>query len=112
MDALFDNYRRHAVDHGKHTLEGDADATNAAYDQLQDAFAAIVKAGQGQGLFRLYGDVDPWVQSWAATHTLEIDEVRALGKLRELENRGISHVSTSAKYTIQGWKNGELRFLP
>jgi hypothetical protein len=112
MTTLLDDYRRYAVDHGKHTLEGDADATNTAYDHLQDVFAAILKAGMGKELFPLYNDPDPWVQSWAAAHTLEVDELQALAKLSELESAGIPHVSTSAKYTIEGWKNGELRFLP
>ena len=104
-------YRRYAVEHGHNTLEGDSDATSAAHDLLQKIFVEIVEAGQGNDLFRFYDDPDPWVQSWAASHTLEIDEARALAKLTELERAGISHISTSAKYTIQGWKSGELRFL-
>jgi hypothetical protein len=60
MDALLDDYRRYAVEHGKHTLEGDAEATNAAYDHLQDAFVALVRAGEGEKLFGLYDDSDPW----------------------------------------------------
>jgi hypothetical protein len=112
MEQLLTAYRQHAVDHGTNTLEGDAEATNAAYDHLQEVFLAIVEAGKGAELFQFYDDSDPWVQSWAASHTLEIDEAQALAKLWELERAGIPHVSTSAKYTIQGWKNGELRFLP
>jgi hypothetical protein len=112
MNTLLDAYQRHASDHGKHTLQGDAEATNAAYDHLRNTFVAIVKAGYGHELFRFYDETDPWVQLWAAAHTLEIDEARALAKLRERVNARIPHISTSAKYTIQGWKNGELRFLP
>jgi hypothetical protein len=110
MGGFLDEYRRHAADHGKFTSEGDADLTNAAYDNLEAAFLALVRAGQRRELFRLYDDTELWVQAWAATHTLEIDEARALGKLVELENSGIPHVSTDARYTIQEWKNGNLRF--
>jgi hypothetical protein len=62
--------------------------------------------------FRFYDDVDPSVQCWPAAHTLEIDEARAWAKLEQLEKSGNPHVSMDAKYTIQEWKNGELRFLP
>lgn len=112
MTSLLDEYRRHAVDHGVHTLEGDADANNESYGRLKCAFVALVNEGKRNELFHFYDDIDPWVQWWAAAHTLEIDEVRASTKLAQLEKSGIPHVSTGAKYTIQEWKNGQLRFLP
>jgi hypothetical protein len=112
MNARIDEYRRYAADHGRHTLDGDVDATNFAYDELQRVFVSIVRAGFASELFQLYDDRDPWVQSWAAAHSLEVDPERALDKLRQLETAGIPHVSTGAKYTIEGWNNGTLRFLP
>jgi hypothetical protein len=112
MTSLLDEYRRHAVDHGVFTAEGDANGINKSYDQLRRVFVSLVNEGKGNELFRFYDDVDPCVQCWAAAHTLEINESRALAKLGQLQNAGIPHVSTGAKYTIQEWKNGELRFLP
>jgi hypothetical protein len=76
VSKLIDAYRQYALDHGRNTLEGDAAATNLACDRLQDIFAAILKTGEGSELFHLYDDVDAWVQSWAASHTLEIDGSR------------------------------------
>jgi|GEM_PF-4166001 len=82
---------------------------------VPDTFSAplleLVKAGEGKNLLELYSDPNPWVQSWAASHALEIDENSALRKLAELESADIPLVSTSAKYTIQGWKAGQLRFM-
>ncbi len=112
MTSLLDEYRRHAADYGAHVIEGDADASNESYDRVQRAFISLVNEGKGNELFRLYDDSDPSVQCWAAAHTLEIDEARALAKLEQLEKSGIPHISTDAKYTIQEWKNGALRFLP
>jgi hypothetical protein len=112
MTSLLDEYRQHAADHGVHSLEGDADASNAAYDRLQNVFVSLAREGKRNELFRLYDDVDPSVQCWAASHTLEIDEARALAKLGQLEKSGIPLVSMVAEYTIKEWKNGELRFLP
>jgi hypothetical protein len=112
MATLLDEYRRHAADHGAHMARGDADASNASYDRLQNAFLSLARKGNRDQLFVLYDDVDPFVQCWAAAHTLEIDEPRALQKLEQLEQAKIPHVSFDAKYTIQEWKSGELKFLP
>ena len=112
MTLWLDEYRRHAANHGVHTMEGDAAKSNESYFRLQDAFIALVGEGKRNELFRLYDDVDPCVQVWAAAHTLEIDESRALAKLEQLEKSGIPHASFDAKYTIQEWTSGNLKFLP
>jgi len=109
---MLDEYRQHAADHGLHTRQGNADASNAAYDRLQRLLIALATQGMRHELFQLYDDMDPWVQGWAAAHTLEVDEARALAKLEALERAAIPHVGTDAKYTIQEWKSGALRFLP
>jgi hypothetical protein len=112
MASLLDEYRRYAIDHGVFTAEGDANGINKSYDQLRRVFISLVDEGKGNELFRLYDDVDPSVQCWAAAHTLEIDEARALVKLEQIQKSGDPHVSMDAEYTIQEWKNGSLRFLP
>jgi hypothetical protein len=109
---MLQEYIRHASVHGNCTIEGDSEGANLAYGCLQQTFEQIVRSGEGDLLFGLYEDDDLWVQSWAAAHTLELNETRALAKLEQLVIARIPHVSTSAKYTIQGWKAGELRFLP
>ena len=112
MNSLLGEYRRHACDQGASMLEGEGDASNEAYDRLQDAFMSLIRAGRRDELFELYNDFDPWVQSWAAAHTLEIDEARALAKLEHLQNSENPHVSSCAKIAIEEWKNGALRFSP
>jgi hypothetical protein len=56
--------------------------------------------------------MDPWVQSWAAAHTLELDETRALKKLEQLTNSQIPLISSCAKHAIEEWKSGQLKFFP
>src|SRR6516162_7673398 len=112
MDELLDDYRRHAAEHGQHTVEGNADAANAAHDRLQRTFVAIMSAGKGTELFLLYDETNCWVQLWAAAHTLELNESKALAMLSALQQAGIPGISTTAKYTIQEWKGGKLKFLP
>src|ERR1700748_3508654 len=106
-----EDYVRYAADHGKFTLDGDAEATNTAYDRLQHIFKEIVSNGEGNQLFRLYEHNDPWVQAWAASHTLELNESRAIAKLEQLKAADIPHISSGARYTLEGWKNDGLRFL-
>ena len=50
------------------------------------------------------------MQLWAATHMLEVDEKKAITKLRNLQAAGKGLVSTSAKYTILEWNEGALSF--
>lgn len=109
MTPLLQEYKRHAAAHGMHSEEGDSEAANKSYDLLQKTFLELMKLDKGRELLALYDDPNAWVQSWAASHSLQIDEASALKKLAELEAAGIPLVSTSAKYTIQGWKAGQLR---
>ena len=111
MDSLLDQYRKHAADHGIHTRSGNAGACNKAYHKLRSVFSKIFKNGTGTLLFGFYEDPDPFVQVWAAAHTLEVDSERAMAKLEELEAAGIPHVSTAAEYTLKGWRKGTLRFV-
>ena len=112
MESLLNQYRRHASDHKACTAEGDADRCNAAYGRLHDVFHALIRERKRNELFNLYEDTDPAVQLWAAVHTLEVDEARALDKLRQIEILGIPHVSTDVRYIIPEWKSGALRFFP
>ena len=111
MDPLVDEFRRHAIDYGLFTAQGDTDGIDKSNRTQQRLFLILVNQGKGSELLDLYNDVDPWVQLAAAAHTLEIDEARASAKLEALEKAGSPHISTDAKYTLEGWKNGTLRFL-
>jgi len=84
MPRLINEYRHHAAEHGKNTQDGNAEATNAPFDCLQAVIVEIVGESKGRELLSLYEDEDPWVQTWAATHTLKIDEKCALAKLEQL----------------------------
>ena len=71
----------------------------------------LIKTNEVTKILELLEDEDLWVQLWAASHSLEIDEVKALKKLTEIQEAGIPLVSSSAKYTIEAWNAGELRYL-
>lgn len=103
-------YKEWAVGHGEETRSGNSKGANRAYDKLAEKLGQISAASQDAELFPLYEDEDLWVQSWAATHTLEIDEQRAVGKLRELVESGDAHLRTDAFYILQEWSAGRLRF--
>ena len=105
-------YIRYAVEHGRGTMEGDAKATNAAHDRLQEVFKSIVNKGQGESLLSLFDHSNAWVRLWSASHALEISPAQALAKLEELEKADIPVVSLDAHYVIEEWNIGELHFLP
>ncbi len=112
MGAALETYRLNAADHARHLENGDVDASNACHDRLWEALLELTRQGRRSELFALYHDTDPSVQCWAAAHTLELDELRALDKLQELERARLPGISFDAKHTIAEWKSGNLRFLP
>lgn len=109
MVSLLARYRELAELHGKHTFVGDAKKTNRTFHELHRVLAELVAEETDIFLFSLYDDEDSFVQLWAAAHTLELDEIRATSKLQELVDLGIPIVSMSARYTITGWNEGDLR---
>ncbi|HZZ77004.1 MAG TPA: hypothetical protein VFE62_00715 [Gemmataceae bacterium] len=109
MSDLID-YRTAAHEHGKHTMSGDSDLANQAFEALQSAFNRLVAAKHDAMICDLYEDPDPWVQLWAAAHTLEITESKALEKLTNLRDARKPVLSMNAKFTIVEWKNHRLAF--
>ena len=103
-------YRRAAQDHGKYTMSGESDLANKAYAVLRSIFLELVAKGQDATICNLYDDPDPWVQLWAATHTLEIAEKDAVEKLKYLQAARKPILSLDAKYTLLEWQNGKISF--
>lgn len=110
MNCSLDEYRRHAAQHGSHTAAGGADAINKSCDGLHQVLALLTRSGKRHELLSLFDDPDPAVQCWAAAHTLEFDEERALAKLADLARLEMPHVSVDAEHTIKEWESGQLRF--
>ncbi len=106
---LITRYRNAAITHGEGTRSGDSVKTNRAYDELGVSLKKITETGNDELLFSLYDD-DIWVQIWAAAHTLEVNEEKALTKLQVIMDAAIPLASTGARYTIQEWKRGKLTF--
>jgi hypothetical protein len=109
-EKLIARYREWAKIHGEGTVSGDFKSANKAYKKLTAILEQLSSECCDEELFRLYLDDDPWVQNWAAVHTLEIDEQRASRKLQELVDAKIPLLSSGARYTLAGWRAGELQF--
>jgi hypothetical protein len=112
MASILEQFKQHAAIHGVSTEEGNSDGANVSYELLQKVYFELMNTGNPETLLTLFDDPNPWVQLCAAGHALEIDEPSALTKLGQLETENIPLISTSAKYTILGWKAGQLRFIP
>ncbi|WP_127115980.1 DUF2019 domain-containing protein [Shimia sediminis] len=109
MNPNIAKYREWAAMHGNYTRSGDAKKTNHSHDELQKVLADLIAENADRLLFALFKDDDTSVQLWAAAHTLELDENRAINKLQDLSDLNVPLVSMSARYTIKGWKAGGLR---
>src|SRR5688572_7825761 len=72
MTPMIDEYRENATLHGRFTRAGESDKANTAHDRLMSLLHELVAANEDAKLLSLYTDDDPWVQLWAATHTLEV----------------------------------------
>jgi hypothetical protein len=109
QEDLLKTYRECAVAHAEGTLSGNSTATNKAYDQLHIALKSLCKIGADDSILSLFDDENVSVQLWAAAHSLEVDEKKSVAALEKIISAGIPLVSMSARYTLQGWQNGELR---
>lgn len=109
-EKLIDRYIELAKIHGEGTVSGDFKNANKAYKKLATLLEQLSAECLDEALFALYQHEDPWVQNWAAVHTLEIDELRASRKLEELVDANLPLLSSGARYTLEGWRAGRLRF--
>jgi hypothetical protein len=107
---LITKYEEAAIAHGNGTTSGDSNKTNKAYNTLNVTLREITSLGEDENLFTLYNNKNPWARLWAATHTLEVDEKRAIKKLQYISDEGIPIASISARYTLQEWEQGDLTF--
>jgi hypothetical protein len=104
MPTTIERYKHYASEHGAKTQEGDYRAANGAYDKLLKFSRQLIQNGDGRQLLCLFEDPNAWVQLWAASHALEIDEVCAVAKLEQLAAAHIPLTSMSAEYTLQSWR--------
>lgn len=95
MDPRLQRYRDCAVIHGDISTRS-SKVANAAVKKLMTVFRKLVAAKEDHLLFELYSDPEPAVQAWAAAQTLELDETRAMEKLRELEECNVPVASSRA----------------
>ncbi|GLT08390.1 hypothetical protein ACFQFQ_16870 [Sulfitobacter porphyrae] len=108
-DDLLVRYRNAAYEHSIASADGRYKVANKAYDEIQSILEEISLSNRDDELFELYEDAEPGVQLWAATHTLEIDSLRAEQKIKELVNDP-SIIGLSAQMTLRGWRAGKIRF--
>jgi hypothetical protein len=108
MTAIVEEYRQQAVSHGKCTHEGDSIGASSAHDKLIELATTILNSSDAPSITGLLEDEDVWVQLWAATHLLELDEATATQKLLQLSEAGIPLTSISARYTLESWNDGDL----
>jgi Zn-dependent M16 (insulinase) family peptidase len=110
IDELLKDYITESNKQGEFTIKGDHKNGNKAAKKIQQILEKLVELHSDSKLLELLNDSNKWTQLWAATHTLEVNEAEALKKLEELKNENIPHISMSAKYTIMGWKEGNLKY--
>ncbi len=111
MENLLQKYREAVVEHGECAYNGVRPGIiDAVGRKRDDLLQEMVAAGKDYRLLELYNDEDLWVQLSAATHTLEIAEDQAMAKLTELATTRYGRTRTTAKYTLQEWKAGNLKF--
>ena len=110
MNNLLADYVAAAREHGQYSSSGQSDMANNAHERLQDTLLALIAEGRDSELLTLYDNPDAWVQLWAGTHTLELDEGKAIAKLESLKAARKPLVSMSAKYTLVAWQEGNLSF--
>ena len=108
MNKLIEEYARVAIQLGTATEEGDSEATNLAYDQLDELFRNIVAEGLRLELLQLLDHRQPAVRSKTAFHTLAVSPERAEAVLAAVSKES-GLVGFSAGMTLEEWRKGDLK---
>lgn len=109
LSRIINRYRLAAEAHGKATTCGDYKSANRNYDEMIKSLELLKGFGAegSDALVELCEDDSDAVASWAATHTLRVDEPRALLALRRVASKsGI--VAFGAEMVMEQWEKGEL----
>lgn len=105
-DRLLDQYVNSAIAHGDASVDGNHNKANLNYDKIVKCFKELQKAGGSEKLLDLLRHDDASVRLWAATHSLESNEHKAVAVLHELSIA--DHFSSlSAQIVLDQWEKGE-----
>jgi len=109
MSEALDSFVAAAADHGRHTLEGDARKTNAAFKKLHRAREALRANGDGgpSSLIALLFHGDASVRIWAALYLLPSNEGAALAVI-DAVGKGEGLIALGARMTAREWRAGRL----
>ena len=110
INELISDYVKHSQEHGNGTKNGDYIRTNKAYDRIIETYKEIIKFGEEgqQALLELLEHNNLSVSGWAATHSLEFSEEKAIEALEKITlNDGI--IGFDAKMVLEQWKKGTFK---
>ena len=113
IDTLLDavkKYKECSHAHGEASKQGDYKITNKNYYLLIEAYLIIKSYGEeGEKLLiDLFNDENDSVRCWAATHSLEINESKAIKILKKLKS-GKGIIAFNAEMVLSEWKKGRLK---
>lgn len=110
IEKLIQEYRDFAIKHTEYSEKGDYKTVNKSYSKIMKVLKKLITLKEDDKLLQLLNDDNPGVRCWAATNCLEIKESEALKTLEALEKGHYPEASFNAKYVIQEWKKGNLKF--
>ena len=109
IKVLITEYAKYAQEHGNGTENGDYIRTNKAYEGIIETYQEIIEFGEKgqQALLKLLEHNNLSVSGWAATHSLEFAEEKAI---KALENIALSKgiIAFDAKMVLEEWRKGTL----
>jgi Domain of unknown function (DUF2019) len=110
LKILISEYKKHAQNHGKGTMDGNPKLTNRSYHKVMETLNKIKKYNDEgyKALSQLLEENNDYIRLFAATHLLNYNKQKAEKTLQEITQKpGI--VSLDAEVVLQEWKNGNLK---
>jgi Domain of unknown function (DUF2019) len=106
-----ESYIEFARQFGIAEREGDAPATNKAYEQLISALRELRKeSDKGERfLLELLENDDLSVVTWSALYLLPLREADATAALERVAKSGVPRIGFSAEMTLKEWRAGRLK---
>lgn len=111
IPELVSAYAEVARANGSASDDGDHKKANKAFDRIASIYTEVRRRGveAQKALLPLLFDADPWVRLWSATHALDFAAAEGAAVLERLVGAK-GALAVDARYTLEAWRNGTLRF--
>ncbi|MCL2360112.1 MAG: DUF2019 domain-containing protein [Candidatus Bathyarchaeota archaeon] len=110
MNIELEKFANACIAKGRGEESGSIKADGIYYKRIRSVYDLLKEDNRLHELLELLEHENPYVRSWAAGYTLQIDPAKSEQTLEEVANIKGRMVAFSAEMTLKEWRKGNLKF--